>query len=130
MASTETMDVYQILTLALNEFASAMLTLAVGRLRSDAAIEQSKSLEQRHADELKAAKEKYAEQLEAVLEEKNKLAEELREKKNALDKAIEQRENFKESNRINYRAAKKLEEDLTASRQETTALEGRIKKLE
>ncbi|XP_062075190.1 uncharacterized protein LOC133779218 [Humulus lupulus] len=90
MASTEMMDVDQILTRTLNEFAS----------------------------------------LEAVLEEKNKLAEELREKQTALDKAIEQRDKFKESNRVNYCEAKKLEEDFTASRQETATLEGQIEKLE
>ncbi|XP_062103287.1 uncharacterized protein LOC133814329 [Humulus lupulus] len=65
-----------------------------------------------------------------LLEEKDKLAEELREKQTALDKAVEQRDQFKESNRINYREAKKLEEDLIASRQETTKLEGRIEELE
>ncbi|XP_062080931.1 uncharacterized protein LOC133785730 [Humulus lupulus] len=95
MASTETMDVDQILTRALNEFASAMLTLTAGRLRSGAVTEHSRTLEQRHAEELKAAEAKYAEQLEAVLEEKNKLDEELREKQTALDKAVEQRDNFK-----------------------------------
>ncbi|XP_062081226.1 uncharacterized protein LOC133786029 [Humulus lupulus] len=108
----EAMDVEQILNCALNEFSSA------------------KSLEQRHADELKAAEAKYAEQLAAVLEEKNKLVKELREKKNSLDKAIEQRDQFKESNRANYHATKKLEEDLAVSKQETTTLEGRIKGLE
>ena len=108
----------------------AFLTITVGRLRSGTITKQSKSLEQQHADELEVAEAKYAEQLAAVLEEKNKLAEELKEKQSALDKAIEQRENFKESNRVNYHAAKKLEEDLTASRQETTTLEGRIEKLE
>ncbi|XP_062118473.1 uncharacterized protein LOC133832105 [Humulus lupulus] len=86
-----------------------MLTLTTGRLCSGAVTEQSRTLEQRHTKELKAAKEKYAEQLEAVLEEKNKVAEELSEKQTALDKAVEQRENFKESNRVNYREAKKLE---------------------
>ncbi|XP_062118828.1 uncharacterized protein LOC133832507 [Humulus lupulus] len=68
--------------------------------------------------------------LEAVLKEKNKLAEELREKQATLDKVVEQRDKFKESNHVNYREAKKLKEDLTASRQETTTLEGRIEKLE
>ncbi|XP_062100982.1 uncharacterized protein LOC133806901 [Humulus lupulus] len=90
MASTETMDVDQILTRALSDFAS----------------------------------------LEAVLEEKNKLAAELREKQTALDEAVEQRDQFKDSTRINYRKAKKLEQELAASRQETTTLEGRIEKLE
>ncbi|XP_062094045.1 uncharacterized protein LOC133800087 [Humulus lupulus] len=137
MARTETMDVDQILTRALNELSSAMITVTAGRLRSGAITEQSKTFEQRHAEELKAAKEKYVEQLEvaqktnaSLLEEKNKLAEELREKQTALDKAVEQRDQFKESNRINYREAKKLEEDLIASRQETTKLEGRIEELE
>ncbi|XP_062100526.1 uncharacterized protein LOC133806440 [Humulus lupulus] len=90
MAGMKTMDVDQILTRALNEFAN----------------------------------------FEAVLEEKNKLAEELKEKQTALDKVVEQRDKFKESNHINYSEAKKLEEDLTVSRQETATLEGRIKKLE
>ncbi|XP_062080428.1 uncharacterized protein LOC133785190 [Humulus lupulus] len=110
--------------------AKAMLTLIVGRLRAGAVTEQAKSLEQRHADELKASKVKYAEQLAAVLEEKNKLDEKLREKKKSLHKAIEQRDQFKESNRVNYRAAKQLEEDLAASRQENTTLEGQIEELE
>ncbi|XP_062119013.1 uncharacterized protein LOC133832721 [Humulus lupulus] len=123
MAATETMDVDQILTCALNEFSNlsylfllrqAFLTLTVVQLRSGVVTEQSKSLEQRHPDKLKTAEAKYAEQLEAVLGENNKLAEELKEKQSALDKAIEQRDNFKESNRVNYHAAKKLEEDLTA----------------
>ncbi|XP_062085890.1 uncharacterized protein LOC133791997 [Humulus lupulus] len=129
MAGTETMDVDQILNYALNEFASTMLTLTTDCLQSGAVTKQAKSLEQRHANELKAAEAKYAEQLAKVLEEKNKLAE-LREKQNSLDKAIEQRDQFKESNRVKYRAAKKLEEDLIASRQETTTLEGWIKELE
>ncbi|XP_062086025.1 uncharacterized protein LOC133792119 [Humulus lupulus] len=130
MAMTETMDVDQILTRALNEFSSAFLTLTAGRLRSGAITEQSKSLEQQHADELKAAEAKYAEQLAAMLEEKNKLAEELKEKKSALGKAIKQRDNFKESNCVNYRAAKKLEEDLATSKQKITTLEGQIEELE
>ncbi|XP_062089075.1 uncharacterized protein LOC133795637 [Humulus lupulus] len=117
MAGTEMMDVDQILNCALNEFASEMLTLTAGRLRSGVIIEHSKSLEQRHADEFKAAEEQYAEQLEAMLEEKNKLDEELMKKQTALDKAIEQRDQFKESNRINYHKAKKLEQELIASRQ-------------
>ncbi|XP_062112495.1 lysine-rich arabinogalactan protein 18-like [Humulus lupulus] len=89
MAGTETMDVDQILIRTLNGLASAMLTLTAGRLRSGAITEQSRALEQRHAEELKVSKAKYTEQLEAVLEEKNKMAEELREKQTALDKAIE-----------------------------------------
>ncbi|XP_062083356.1 uncharacterized protein LOC133789560 [Humulus lupulus] len=137
MAGTETMDVNQILTHALNELASAMLTATVGHLRSGAITEQSKTSEQRHAEELKVAVAKYDEKLEVaqktnavLLEEKNKLVEELREKQTALDKAVEQKDQFKESNRINYREAKKLKEDLIASRQETTKLEGRIEELE
>ncbi|XP_062109672.1 uncharacterized protein LOC133821323 [Humulus lupulus] len=130
MASTETIDVDQILTRALNEFASAMLTLTAGRLRSGVVTEQSRTLEQWHTEELKAAEVKYAEQLKAVLEEKNKLAEELREKQTALDKVVERRDNFKESNHVNYCEAKKHEHELIVSRQETTTLEGRIEKLE
>ncbi|XP_062113057.1 uncharacterized protein LOC133824201 [Humulus lupulus] len=130
MASTETMEVDQILTRALNEFSNAILTLTASWLRSGAVTEQSRILEQRHIEELKAAEAKYTEQLEAVLEEKNKLATELREKQTALDKAIEKKYNFKKSNRINYREAKKLEQELATSRQETTTLEGRIEKLE
>ncbi|XP_062114032.1 uncharacterized protein LOC133825052 [Humulus lupulus] len=108
----------------------AMLTLTASRLCSGAITEQSRALEQRHAEELKAAEAKYTEQLEAMLEEKNKLAEEVKEKQTTLDKAIDQRDNFKESNHINYHENRKLEEDLTASRQETATLEGRIEKLE
>ncbi|XP_062085435.1 uncharacterized protein LOC133791532 [Humulus lupulus] len=67
----------------------AMLTLTTGRLRSGVVTEQDKSLEQRHADELKAAAENYAEQLAVVLEEKNKLVEELKEKQKSLDKTID-----------------------------------------
>ncbi|XP_062089419.1 uncharacterized protein LOC133795949 [Humulus lupulus] len=130
MAGMETMDVDQILNRTLNEFASAMLTLTAGQLHFGAITEQSRAVEQRHAEELKVIEAKYAEQLEAVLEEKNKLAEELGKKQTALDKAIEQRDQFKESNRVNYREAKKLEQDLIASRQETTTLEGWIEKLE
>ncbi|XP_062105020.1 uncharacterized protein LOC133816669 [Humulus lupulus] len=130
MAATEAMDVDLILNRALNKFTSAMLTLTVSRLRSGAITEQAKSLEQWHADELKSATEKYAKQLAVVLEEKNKLAEELKKKQKSLDKAIDQREQFKESNRVNYRATKHLEEDLAASKQENTTLEGRIEELE
>ncbi|XP_062086145.1 uncharacterized protein LOC133792253 [Humulus lupulus] len=108
---------------------NAMLTLTAGRLHSGVVTEQAKSLEQRHADELKAAAEKYVEQLAMVLEEKNKLAEELKAKKKSLDKAINQRDQFKEFNRVNYHAAKQLEEDLAASRQENTTLEGWIEEL-
>ncbi|XP_062103155.1 uncharacterized protein LOC133814176 [Humulus lupulus] len=90
MPVTEMMHIDQILTQALNEFAS----------------------------------------LEAVHEEKNKLAEELREKQTTLDTGVKQRDNFKESNRVNNRVAKKLEEDLNARRHETATLEGQIKKLE
>ncbi|XP_062089322.1 uncharacterized protein LOC133795878 [Humulus lupulus] len=68
-------------------------------------------------------------QLAVVLEEKNKLAEELKEKQNSLDKAIDQRDQFKESNHVNYCAAKQLEEDLAASRQKNTTLEGQIEEL-
>ncbi|XP_062080500.1 uncharacterized protein LOC133785265 [Humulus lupulus] len=92
MAARKAMDVDLILNHALNEFPSAILTLTAGRLRSGAVIEQAKSLEQRHADELKAAVEKYAEQIAVVLEEKNKLNEQLKEKQKSLDKAINQRD--------------------------------------
>ena len=107
-----------------------MLTLTAGRLRSGAVSEEAKSLEQRHADELKAAEAEYVEQLVVVLEEKNKLAEELKEKQKSLDKAIAQRDQFKESNCFNFRAAQQLEGELVASRQENTTLEGRIEELE
>ncbi|XP_062114631.1 lysine-rich arabinogalactan protein 19-like [Humulus lupulus] len=137
MAGIEMMDVNQILTRALNELASEMLTVTAGQLHSGAITKQTRTSEQQHAEELKAAEAKYAEQLEVaqktnavLLKEKNKLAEELREKQTALDKAIEQRDQFKESDRVNYREAKKLEDDLLASRQETTTLDGWIKKLE
>ncbi|XP_062093746.1 uncharacterized protein LOC133799763 [Humulus lupulus] len=126
----EAMDVDLILNRTLNEFTNAMLTLTAGRLCSGAITEQAKSLEQRHADELKAAAEKYVKQLAVEFKEKNKLAEELKEKQKSLDKAIDQRDQFKESNRVNYRAAKQLEEDLAASRQENTTLEGWIEELE
>ncbi|XP_062093283.1 uncharacterized protein LOC133799284 [Humulus lupulus] len=106
MAAIEAMDVDQVLNRALNEFTNAMLTLTASRLRSGAVTEQAKSLEQRHADELKAAAKKYVEQLAVVLDEKNKLADELKEKQTSLDKAIDQRDQFKESNRVNYCAAK------------------------
>ncbi|XP_062075637.1 uncharacterized protein LOC133779735 [Humulus lupulus] len=69
-------------------------------------------------------------ELAVVLEEKKKLAEELKEKQKSLDKAIDQRDQFKESNRVNFHAAKQLEEDLVASRQENTTLEGQIEELE
>ncbi|XP_062109590.1 uncharacterized protein LOC133821114 [Humulus lupulus] len=111
MAATEAMDVDQ-----------AMLTLTAGRLRSGAVTEQAKSLEQRHADELKAAEAKYAEQLAVVLEEKNKLDEEFKEKQKSLGKAIDQRDQFKESNRFNYRATKQLEEDLAAKTSSSLAV--------
>ncbi|XP_062099819.1 uncharacterized protein LOC133805666 [Humulus lupulus] len=84
MVGTESMDVDHILNRTLNELASAMLTVTASQLRSGVITEQSKSSEQRHAEELKAAEEKYAEQLEeaqkenaALLEEKNKLVEEM-----------------------------------------------------
>ncbi|XP_062119117.1 uncharacterized protein LOC133832850 [Humulus lupulus] len=108
----------------------AFLALTAGRMRSGTITEQSKSLQQQHADELKAAEAKYAEQLAAMLKEKNKLAKELKEKQNSLDKSVEQMNQCKDSNRINYHEAKKLEQELIASRQETKTLEGRIKKLE
>ncbi|XP_062093474.1 uncharacterized protein LOC133799475 [Humulus lupulus] len=130
MAATAAMDVDLILNHALNEFTSAMLTLTVSRIRSGAVTEQARTLEQRHEDELKAAEAKYVEQLAVVLEEKAKMAKELEEKQRSLEKAREQRDQFKESNRFNFRMAQHLEVDLVASRQENTTLEGRIEELE
>ncbi|XP_062113340.1 uncharacterized protein LOC133824469 [Humulus lupulus] len=139
MAMTEAMDVDLILNRALNEFTSVnhlflqkqtMLTLTTGCIQSGIVTEQARTLEQQHEDELKAAEKKYAKQLAVVVEEKAKLAKELEEKQRSLDKVREQREQFKESNRFNFRAAQQLKVDLVASRQETTTLEGRIEELE
>ncbi|XP_062116086.1 uncharacterized protein LOC133830178 [Humulus lupulus] len=73
-----------ILNRALNELASAMLTMTASWLRSGVITEKSKAFEQRHAEELKAVEAKYSEQLEvaqkanaALLEEKDKLSEEM-----------------------------------------------------
>ena len=107
-----------------------MLTLSAGRIHLGIVIEQAKTLEQRHEDEIKAAEAKYAEQLAVVVDEKAKLAKELEEKQRSLEKVREQRDQFKESNRFNFCAAQQLEVDLVASRQETTTLEGRIEELE
>ncbi|XP_062103673.1 uncharacterized protein LOC133814770 [Humulus lupulus] len=130
MVVTEAMDLDLILNRVLNEFTSAMLTLIAGRIRSGIVTEQARTLKQRHEDELKAAEAKYVEQLAVVVEEKAKLAKELEEKQRSLDKVHEEREKFKESNRFNYHAAQQLELDLVASRQENTALEGRIEEVE
>ncbi|XP_062103710.1 uncharacterized protein LOC133814814 [Humulus lupulus] len=137
MARTESMDVDQILNRALNELASAMLTVTSSRLRSGVITEQSKSSEQRHAEELKAVEAKYAEQLEAaqkanaaLVEEKNKLFEEMEQNQVALNKSLEAKEKYKESHFINFREAKKLEADLIESKQEAKKLEVRINDLE
>ncbi|XP_062080941.1 uncharacterized protein LOC133785742 [Humulus lupulus] len=137
MAGTESMDVDHILNRALNELASAMLTMTAGRLRSGVITEQSKAFEQRHAEELKVIEEKYTEQLKAaqkenaaLLEEKNKLAEEMKQQQVALNKALEAKERYKESHLTNFREAKRLEAALIESRQEADKLEARINDLE
>ncbi|XP_062086298.1 uncharacterized protein LOC133792410 [Humulus lupulus] len=137
MAGTESMEVDQILNLALNELASAMLTMTASRLHSGVITEKSKSSEQRHAEELKAVEAKYTEQPEvaqkantALLEEKNKMAEEMKEKQAALDKALEAMAQYKESHLINFGEAKRLEADLIESMQEAEKLEARITELE
>ncbi|XP_062094195.1 uncharacterized protein LOC133800257 [Humulus lupulus] len=136
MAETESMEVDQILNCALNEVASAMLTVTASRLRSGVITEQSKSSEKRHAEELKVVEAKYDEQLEvaqkentALLEEKNKMAEEMKEKQVALDKALKAKAKYKESHVINFREAKRLEADIIESRQEAEKLEARINEL-
>ncbi|XP_062080148.1 uncharacterized protein LOC133784897 [Humulus lupulus] len=137
MAGIESMDVDQILNRALNELASALLTMIAGWLRSGVITEQSKASEQWHAEELKAVEAKYIEQLEAVqkanaalLEEENKLAEEMKQQQTALNKALEAKEKYKESDLTNFSEAKKLEADLIESRQEADKLEARINDLE
>ncbi|XP_062080474.1 uncharacterized protein LOC133785240 [Humulus lupulus] len=136
MAGIESMDVDQILNRALNELASAMLTVTASRLRSRVITEQSKASEQRNAKEIKDIEEKYKEQLEVaqkanatLLEEKNKLVEEMEQKQASLNKALEAKEKYKESHLINFRKAKRLEADLIETRQEADKLEARIKDL-
>ena len=107
-----------------------MLTLTAGRIRLGAVTEQARTSEQRHEDELKAVEARHADQLAAVAEEKAQLAKELEEKLKSLEKAREQRDQYKESNRSNFKVAKQLELDLIASRQETRDLEGRVEDLE
>ncbi|XP_062096044.1 uncharacterized protein LOC133801825 [Humulus lupulus] len=60
MAGTEKMGVNQIINRALNETASAMLTLTTARLRSGASIEQSRAWELKLMEELQAAEVRHA----------------------------------------------------------------------
>ncbi|XP_062089309.1 uncharacterized protein LOC133795868 [Humulus lupulus] len=110
--------------------------------------EQLKVSEERHAEELRTAeakynkqlevaKVKYSEQLEAaekknsiLLEEKTTLAEELKQHQETLAKVIEMKEKYKESSKLNYQEASKLQDDLVISRKETEGLEERVKELE
>ncbi|XP_062088652.1 polygalacturonase-like [Humulus lupulus] len=104
MAATETMGIDPILNRALNEFTSAMLTLTAGRIHLGAIAEETKTSDQRHEEEFKAAKARYADQLAAVTAEK-----ELEEKQKYLEKACESRDQYKESNRFNYKMGRSLE---------------------
>ena len=108
----------------------AMLTLTAGFIRLGAVTKEARTSDQWHEDELKAAEARHADQLAVVTAEKAQLAKELEEKLKSLEKACELRDQYKESNRSNYKVAKQLELDLIASRQETRDLEGRVKDLE
>ncbi|XP_062114034.1 uncharacterized protein LOC133825054 [Humulus lupulus] len=110
--------------------------------------EQLKVSEEIHAEEIRATKEKYNEQLEAskvkyseqleaakkkndvLLEEKTTLAEELKQHQATLAKVIETKEKYKESSKLNYQEASKLQDDLVISRKETEGLEECVKELE
>ncbi|XP_062111486.1 uncharacterized protein LOC133822984 [Humulus lupulus] len=99
--------------------------------------EELRAVETKYNEQLKAAKGKYSEQLESVenknaivLEEKTTLVEELKQHQTTLAKVIETKEKYKESSKINYQEASKLQDDLVISRKEAVGLEERVKELE
>ncbi|XP_062114262.1 uncharacterized protein LOC133825318 [Humulus lupulus] len=91
-----------------------------------ALITQSKESDAKHAEEVKMLEGKNAE----LLDQKNKLAEELKTFQTSLTKVVVEKEKFKESSKLNFQEAKKLEDELIASRKESEGLEGCIKELE
>ncbi|XP_062118690.1 uncharacterized protein LOC133832347 [Humulus lupulus] len=89
-------------------------------------VTQLKESDAKNAEEVKVLEGKNVE----LLDQNNKIVEELKTFQIALTKAIVDKEKFKESYKLNFQEAKKLEEELITSRKENEGLEGRIKELE
>ncbi|XP_062075221.1 receptor-like kinase LIP2 [Humulus lupulus] len=94
MAEGETMGVNQILNRALNEVASAMLTMTAARARASARIDQSRV---KLTEELQAAEARHAGELEVMTQQKDSLAAELAEKQASLENVRKQRDDYQDA---------------------------------
>ncbi|XP_062111469.1 uncharacterized protein LOC133822974 [Humulus lupulus] len=108
MTEAENMGVEQILNRALNEVASAMLTMTAARARAGASIEQSRV---KVIEELQAAEARHARELEVVSQQKDALVAELAEKQASLENTRKQRDDYQDASRTSWREVKKLKEE-------------------
>ncbi|XP_062080353.1 uncharacterized protein LOC133785114 [Humulus lupulus] len=100
--------------------------MAASWRRTGALITQFIDFDARHVEKVKMLEGKNTE----LLNQNIKLAEQLKTFQATLTKALAVKEKFREASKLNFQEAKKLEDDLIASRKETEGLEGRIKELE
>ncbi|XP_062114227.1 uncharacterized protein LOC133825278 [Humulus lupulus] len=120
------MKTNQILIRALNEILSGVLTMSPDWRRSE-------EIDANHAEEIKACKQRAKtseEKAKACEEQVARLSEELRKSQEAVAKVTTSKNEFKEASEINFKEETKLQNELVASRQEVTELEGRVKQLE
>ncbi|XP_062099184.1 uncharacterized protein LOC133805099 [Humulus lupulus] len=126
MAEAESMGVDQILNRALNEVASAMLTMTAARTRASASIEQSRA---KVIEELRAAEARHAGELEVVTQQKDALVTELAEKEASQETLRKQRDDYLESSRIQWREFKKLREEHLAKDATIAVLKSQVEQL-
>ncbi|XP_062109429.1 uncharacterized protein LOC133820374 [Humulus lupulus] len=126
MAEAENMGVDQILNRALNELASAMLTMTAARTRAGASIEKSRA---KVIEELQAAGARHAGELEVVTQQKDALVAELAKKHASMETLRKQRDDYKESTRIQWREVKKLREEHLAKDTTIAILQSQVEQL-
>ncbi|XP_062076252.1 uncharacterized protein LOC133780692 [Humulus lupulus] len=129
MANAETMGVDQILNRALNEVASAMLTMTAARARAGASIEQTRAREANLTEELQATEARHAGELEVMTQQKDSLAADLAEKQASLENARKQRDEYQEASRTHWREVKRLQEENLAKDRSIAVLKSQVDQL-
>ncbi|XP_062079607.1 uncharacterized protein LOC133784135 [Humulus lupulus] len=134
MAEAESMGVDQILNRALNEVASAMLTITAARTRALATNEhaQAKDVEEfqvKDIKELQAAEARHVGELEVVTQQKDAVVAKLAEAEVSQAALKKQRDDYQDSSRIQYREVKRLKEELLAKDKTIAVRESQVEQL-
>ncbi|XP_062118897.1 uncharacterized protein LOC133832592 [Humulus lupulus] len=126
MVEAENMGVDQILNRALNEEASAMLTMIAAHTRASTSIEQSRV---KVIEELQATEARHAGELEIVTQQKDALVAKLAEKQASQETLQKQRDDYLESSRIQWCEVKKLREEHLAKDVTIAVLKSQVEQL-